>query len=301
MVGAELQRDVDILHRADAFMQRVDRFVDHRQQDAVDDKGREILGDDRRLAEPVGQALDDLVGRVVGGDAGDQFDQLHDRHRVHEMHAYEFFRAVRGRAQPGDRNRRRVGRDDRIRPQRRQDRLVDFAFDGLVLGRGLDHDIAVAERRVIGRARQAVERVLLVGGADLVALHLAFQVPVDIGDGFVELVLGDIVHHDIDAGDGGDMGDAGSHLPGADDADFLDAHRFGRCTRILDISHAVLSYCCCTGSGALARRQTETSDSLSQCYCGPVFRAFSQRGLIPCFSSSSSSSGTILNRSPTRP
>ncbi len=52
-------RGVDGVDRADALVQRVDRLVDHRQQDAVDDEGREIFGRrdglaqrDRQLAEP---------------------------------------------------------------------------------------------------------------------------------------------------------------------------------------------------------------------------------------------------------
>jgi hypothetical protein len=39
VVGAELHGGVDRLDRADALIKRVDRLVDHRQQDAVDDEG----------------------------------------------------------------------------------------------------------------------------------------------------------------------------------------------------------------------------------------------------------------------
>ena len=56
VVGAELHRVVDALDRADALVERVDRLVDHRQQDAVDDEGREVLGGDRGLAQLLGQA-----------------------------------------------------------------------------------------------------------------------------------------------------------------------------------------------------------------------------------------------------
>jgi hypothetical protein len=51
VVGAELHGGVDGIDRADAFVKRVDRLVDHRQQDAVDDEGREILGDRHGLFE----------------------------------------------------------------------------------------------------------------------------------------------------------------------------------------------------------------------------------------------------------
>src|SRR6266446_10086448 len=49
MVGAELHAGVDRLDIADALVERVDRLVDHRQQDAVDDESREVLGVDRLL------------------------------------------------------------------------------------------------------------------------------------------------------------------------------------------------------------------------------------------------------------
>ena len=51
MVGAEPHRLVDRLDRAHAFLERVDRLVDHRQQDAVDDERREVLRHGGRLAE----------------------------------------------------------------------------------------------------------------------------------------------------------------------------------------------------------------------------------------------------------
>src|SRR5262249_30270506 len=51
VIGAELHRRVDRLDRTYPLVKRVDRLVDHRQQDPVDDEGREILGGDRCFAE----------------------------------------------------------------------------------------------------------------------------------------------------------------------------------------------------------------------------------------------------------
>ena len=45
---SEVSIEVD---RADALVERVDRLVDHRHQDAVDDEGREVLGRGRGLAD----------------------------------------------------------------------------------------------------------------------------------------------------------------------------------------------------------------------------------------------------------
>jgi len=60
---------------ADALIQRVDRLVDHRQQDTVDDEGREILGYRDLLAELGDEGLGRVEGLVIGGDAADQLDQ----------------------------------------------------------------------------------------------------------------------------------------------------------------------------------------------------------------------------------
>src|SRR6188508_1660750 len=51
MVCAEPHRLVDRLDRSDALVEGVDRFVDHRQKNAVDDKGWEVFRDRRLLTE----------------------------------------------------------------------------------------------------------------------------------------------------------------------------------------------------------------------------------------------------------
>ncbi len=86
-------------------------------------------------------------GRVVGGDAADQFDQLHHRHRIHEMNADEFSgRSVVAAS--------RVIEIDEVleatiasgfRTAHRS--IEDLALDLFLLGRGLDDQVAVGERR----------------------------------------------------------------------------------------------------------------------------------------------------------
>ena len=79
VIGAEPHRGVDRFDVSDTFVQRVDRLVDHRQQDAIDDERREILGIGRRSSPCA------LHGRRARGtgrscrparDAMDPFDQL---------------------------------------------------------------------------------------------------------------------------------------------------------------------------------------------------------------------------------
>jgi hypothetical protein len=52
VVRAQLHRRIDGADIADAFVKRIDRLVDHRHQDAVDDEGRRIRGRGGGLADP---------------------------------------------------------------------------------------------------------------------------------------------------------------------------------------------------------------------------------------------------------
>jgi 3-hydroxybutyryl-CoA dehydrogenase len=62
MMGTEPHGGIDCLDRADAFVEGIDRLIDHRQQDAVDDKGRIVFGDRDRLADPGDERLRRFVG-----------------------------------------------------------------------------------------------------------------------------------------------------------------------------------------------------------------------------------------------
>ena len=233
MVRAEPHRGVDRLDRADAFVQRVDRLVDHRQQDAVDDEGRKILRHRYLLAELVDERLCGLEGRVLGRDAADQFDQLHHRHRIHEMNADEFLRPVGRRREPRDRDRRRVGADDRVRLEHGTDLGQRLALDVLAFGHRLDHQIAVGELVDLAGV-DVLERGLALVLGDALAANLPRHVAVDGGERGLQPVVGNVVEDDVDAGERADMRDAAAHLPGADDADLLNFMRHFCCPLALN-------------------------------------------------------------------
>jgi hypothetical protein len=109
VVGAELHGGVDGLDRPHPFEERVDRLVDHRHQDAVDEEGREVLGYCGGFAQTADHVARRLEGLLGGGDAADQLHELHHRHRVHEVDAQEFFGPVGARGQPRDGDRGGVG------------------------------------------------------------------------------------------------------------------------------------------------------------------------------------------------
>src|SRR3546814_3975351 len=85
MIGAEPHGGIDGAHRADALVERVDRLVDHRQQDAVHDESREVFRRRGGLAELLGKLAHRLEGRLVGGDAADQLDELRSEEHTSEL------------------------------------------------------------------------------------------------------------------------------------------------------------------------------------------------------------------------
>ncbi len=103
----------------DPLVQREAGLVEHRHQDAVDDEAGDVARDDGGLAQPLGERARRLVGRVRRWQAADDLDQLHERRRVHEVHADHAIGALHRRADGGDADRRRVGRQDRRRRGRR--------------------------------------------------------------------------------------------------------------------------------------------------------------------------------------
>ncbi len=199
------------------------------------------------LPSLVDEILGGDEGRIVGGDAADQLDQLHQRHRIHEMNPDELLRPVGGRRQPGDRDRRRVGADDRLRLERRTEIAEDLPLDLFLLGRRFDHEIALAEIVEAFRRRNLLERALAVLFGDALARDLPRHVAVDGRDAGLDPVDADIVEPDFKARQRADMRDAAAHLPSPDHADGSDGMRLlgARRWTFFDFTHGrafVLSF-----------------------------------------------------------
>jgi hypothetical protein len=86
MIGAEDQHLVDVLGRGEPLIDAVDRFVDHRDQHAVDDEAVAVLRHMRGLADPARQIGDARAHRLAGLQGADDPHQLHHRHRIEEVH-----------------------------------------------------------------------------------------------------------------------------------------------------------------------------------------------------------------------
>ena len=218
VIAAELHAGVDVLGAGDALLQGEDRFVDHRAQDAVDGEAGAVLGSDRHLADPLGEFHRLGVGIVGGLQAADQFEQRHQRHRIEEVHADEAVRAVCRGGEFRDRDRRGVGGDQRARLQRGAEVFENLDLEVLVLGRGLDHEVAIRKLRLVGGAGDALERCLVVGLAHLLLVDQPLQALVDhrkpLGDGGI----GNVGHDNGQSGSRADLRDTVAHGAGADNA-----------------------------------------------------------------------------------
>ena len=109
----------------------------------------------------------------------------------------------------------------------------DLALDVLLLGRGLDHQIAVGQRVVFLRRRDLRERVLARVLGDALLGDLTRHVAVDGRQTRLDAIGRHVVEHDRIARQRADMGNAVAHLPGADHADILNflRHDFIRSMR----------------------------------------------------------------------
>src|SRR5262249_4915544 len=105
----------------------------------------------------------------------------------------------------------------------------DPDLDALLLGGGLDHEIAIAESvELLGR-RDAPQRRLAILLADQILAHLARHVAVDGGQARLDAVERDVVEQHGEAGKRAHMSNAVAHLTGTDHTDLanVELHGFG--------------------------------------------------------------------------
>src|SRR5262249_6695197 len=97
--------------------------------------------------------------------------------------------------------------------------LEDAALHLLVLDRRFYDEVTSPEILKIGSDPDALQSPLALGLGYLSRLHLPRQIAVDGGKACLDALARKIVEADIIAREGAYMGDAISHLPGANHAD----------------------------------------------------------------------------------
>ena len=146
------------------------------------------------------------------------------------MDTDELIGALRCLGQSGDRQRRRItGKDGRLRDDRFRLRR-HLRLDPAVLEHGFDHQVATFQIGVVGRHMDPLQDGgrLLLGHAT--AGHALVQQATRIGLALLRVLEGTVQQHDLLAGIGRNIGDAGAHHARAQDAELLHPglrHTFG--------------------------------------------------------------------------
>ncbi len=102
------------------------------------------------------------------------------------------------------------------------DAAEDILLDRLVLGGGLDDDVASGHVGIGRRGLHPGQDGVHLGLGHVALGYLALQVAANGVQALVDLRLADVVQQHVIAREGADMGDARAHLTGADHADGLD-------------------------------------------------------------------------------
>jgi hypothetical protein len=139
-------------------------------------------------------------------------DQLHQMNRVEEVHAHHPALIAHGGGDVGDRQRRGVAREQRVRRDDRVDRSKDLALELEVLGDRLDHAVdAAARRRELVECGDARQRSIAVRRLHLAELDALVEVVRDLGNARPGGTLQHIVEMYACAHRRGDMCDAVAH------------------------------------------------------------------------------------------
>ena len=137
------------------------------------------------------RAGDRLLARV---ERDDHLDERHHRHRREEVQP-EHARGIADRlGELGDRDRGRVGGDDRPVRDHAVDRLHDRELEPLVLGHRLDDQVGLGDRLEVGGQLDPLARRPRLGVVELAAAHGPGQRGLDPLAGATHRSLVDVAH-----------------------------------------------------------------------------------------------------------
>jgi hypothetical protein len=147
--------------------------------------------------------------------------EFHEGDRVEEMHADEAVSPFGCRGHGGDREARRVGREDRVLGTHCVELFPQAVLELEIFGDRLEDDVAVLEVVDARRERQAPQRVVAVLRGHLLLFH-------ELGQGFLDGRLALVVECVRNVPDDrfvprgrGDLCDAPPHQPATQHADLL--------------------------------------------------------------------------------
>ena len=221
MVCTKLHCCVDALCGSNAVSQDANCFIDHRDQNSVDNESRSLSYFYRSLLQAF-CCCDYCVLDFIGScDALNDLDQLHCRNRVEEVHADDLCRSGCNSRDLCDGECGCVGCQDRVVLADLVQLCEQFLFLIHVLCGRLDDQIAVCQNIKGGTAGDPSQCSSLVILGDLLSGDHLGQVLVDLSQSAVNVLLLAASDDYIIASCRTYLNDAGSHCTCSHNANFL--------------------------------------------------------------------------------
>src|SRR5215470_10892175 len=233
IAAAKLHGLIDVLQRGEPALVDADGVQQIGHEEPVDDEGGRVLGEDGHLPYGLHPLVGALHGGVVGEDGAHHLDQLHQRHGIEEVQAEHLLWPLGGGGHGGDVAGGGVGSEERVRRADAVELAEGLVLHRLILGDGLDDEVAALEILQMRRAAEPAHRLVLGPRLDLRLGHQALEALLDPAQALVEEGL---VCFDHDGGEARlrrHLGDAGAHEPATDHTDLLDGH--ARATSLDDL------------------------------------------------------------------
>src|SRR6267143_418267 len=231
-VRPQLHRLVDVLGARDALLEKVERLVHHRNEEAIHHETRGLLHLDGLLAEPRAQILDQGDRWVARLGAADHLDEFHHRRRVEEVHADDAVGALRRVRHLRDAQRRRVGRKDHVGRAQTIQLRVEIPFDVHLFEDRLDEDLGPRHRLLqIDDATDLGHDSVHFGRGHLPLPDALRERFADPSKAAVHEALLDVSHRDLESRRGTRLRDPGAHRPRPDHRDLSHVGRSHETTR----------------------------------------------------------------------
>ena len=145
------------------------------------------------------------------------------------MHSDEALRALGGGHQLGNRNGRGVRGEDGVFLHNAIERSIHFFFRGNALDDGFDDDVAIGQAFLPSRALQPRANLIFLLRRDPALLRRPLgkfaQRLLDSGKSLIQKLLLNFEDGRVESGHRRNLGDARSHKPATENADFFDFHR----------------------------------------------------------------------------
>ncbi len=220
--GAVLHRRVESLRCDACLVEDAQAVVQKRNQDTVDDEAGRVVAANDLLAE-AGAHDRRRLHRVLRGELRlDDLDERHQRRRIEEVHADDALGPGRGGRDLGHRERRCVGRKNRVGAAEPIEVCEEGTLGLELLHDRLDDEIAVRERLEVRRDREASGRRVPFSLFELALLDLAGEEMADPVCRRVAELDGHLAPDRVVAGLDRELRYPGSHGAEADHADRAD-------------------------------------------------------------------------------